>query len=453
MQIIQFQTPALGDNSYLVVAGHQAAAVDPQRDVRPYLEAAERHGVTITHVFETHIHNDYISGGPELAARGATIVAPAAADLGFEYTAVEDGDEVTVGDARLRAVAAPGHTYEHHAYLALDEQNEIRGVFSGGAILIAGAGRSDLLGPDHSETLARLQWDTGRRLREMLPNTAEVLPTHGAGSFCSSGSSTDDRRAPLAVELGRNPLFTSGGYDEFRALHLDARPTPNYYRHMAPINREGAAVHGEPPRPRLLEPDELVTLAADGVTVVDVRSRHDYTRGHIPAAVDIEESGSMLAYASWMLPFNSPMALVTYEAEQADRVTTDFFRIGFEDIRGYLPHESWVQAGRELATLEAVDLDEARRIAREGTMPVLDVRFAHEHAETPLPGALQLPVDELPQWTDQAPSGDALVICASGQRAVMAASFLERTGRRVLALSEGGAEELREGKTAGLSGS
>jgi hydroxyacylglutathione hydrolase len=445
MKIIQFVADALGDASYLVVGEGAAAVVDPQRDVRPYLKAAEERGVPITHVFETHVHNDYISGGPELAERGATIVAPKDSKLDFPHTPVADGDEVAFGGVRLRAVAAPGHTYEHTAYLALDEAGAVQGVFSGGALLMSAAGRTDLLGPDHTEELTRLQWESGARLRQLLTPEAEVLPTHGAGSFCSGGSATADRRATLAEELGRNPVFTSPSYDAFRAVHLASpAPIPRYYRHMAPINRKGPRIYGAPPVPELLDPDRLVQLAGEGASVVDVRNRDDYTRGHLPFAVDIEESGSMLAYVGWLLPFNTPMALVSYDGTQAERVTTDLFRIGYEDVRGYLPHQAWVAAGRELTGMDVVDVDEAARILQSERMPVLDVRFAYEHESEPLPGALALPVDQLPEWADNTPAGPVLLVCASGQRSTMAASFLAQRGKHVVTFKDGGASDIKE---------
>lgn len=443
MRIQQFVVDSLGDASYLVIAGSEAAVIDPQRDVRPFVEAASAAGAEIRYVFETHVHNDYISGGPELAARGAQIIAPAEAKLEFPHRPIRDGEEVAFGGIRLRAVHAPGHTYEHTAYLAIDEDEKIAGAFTGGAILMAAAGRTDLLGPDHTETLTRLQWETARRLSEMLDPSAEVLPTHGAGSFCSSASIGADRRAPLSVELERNPVLASQTYEIFRSLHLaDPGPIPAYYRHMAPINRRGAEVFGEPPVPPLLHP-EAVREFAWAQRLVDVRARDDFARASVPGALEIEESGAMLAYVSWLLPFNTPLALLTYDEEQARRVTTDLFRIGYEKVRGYLPFQRWLDAGFETASLPAVYTQEAAEILRVGRMPVLDVRYRNELASDPLPGALQHPLEDITRWAKDAPKGKSLVVCASGQRATMAASFLRTLGHEAIPLIEGGVADLR----------
>jgi hydroxyacylglutathione hydrolase len=443
--IIQFVADSLGDASYLVVSGTQAAMIDPQRDIRPYLESAKSHGATITYVLETHVHNDYVSGGRELAQLGAAIVAPAGSNLEFPHTPVSDGDEIAIGDAVLRAVAAPGHTYEHTAYLAVEANGDIRGAFTGGAILMAAAGRSDLLGPDHSEELTKLQWETAHRLSEMLPPSAEILPTHGAGSFCSTSGANVGRRGPLAEELSRNPVLNSPTYEVFRELHLSgAAPIPGYYKHMGPMNKRGPKVYGAPPTPALLQVDEFVRLAEDGVTVLDVRKRQDYGRGHVPFAYEMEESNSLLAYAGWLVPFNAPLALVTYDATQAERVTADFFRIGYEDVRGHLPHDAWVSAERELSTLPAMSRDEVAKVLIGESMPVLDVRFAYEQANTPLTGAVPAPVDRLHEWADKVGKGPVGVVCASGQRAAMAASFLRARGVDARALVEGGADDVQK---------
>lgn len=442
MEIVQFVTQSLGDNSYLVVSGNRAAVIDAQRDVRPYLEAARARGATIEYAFETHVHNDYISGGRELAALGATIVAPAKAGLQFPHRGIADGDEVAIGGTRLQAVAAPGHTYNHTAYLAIDETGTTKGVFSGGAVLIASAGRSDLRGHEHTEELTRLQWESAKRIAELVPMTGEVLPTHGAGSFCSSAGAAMERRALLAEEFERNPLFTSETYDLFREIHLATKAaTPVYYQYMSGINRAGAKVFGSPPTPAHLDEQQLAKALANGVPVVDVRSRFAYIAGSIPGTLAVEEADSLLAYIDWILPFNSPLALVTEEPVQAERVTTDLFRIGYEEVRGFLPFGEW--QGRLSEPLRSVSLEDAAEIVRLRKMPVLDVRFAQERELDPLPGALDRGIDEFQKWQGIVPDEQVLVVCASGQRSSIVASVLRARGHDVLVLPDGGATDLK----------
>lgn len=439
MQVFQFVADALGDSSYLLVSEGRAAAVDPQRDVRPLVAAAEAHGATIEFVFETHVHNDYLSGGRELAALGARVVAPAKAHLAFPHLPIEDEGEIAVGGATVRAVLAPGHTYEHTAYIGLDERRNAQAAFTGGALLMGSAGRSDLLGPDHTAELTRLQWESAQRIRNILPAAASLFPTHGAGSFCSTTGSAMERSGPLSVELQRNPALTTHTSAEFSAIQLaSASPIPGYYPYMAPINRSGPKVFGTPPRPRLLSIDDV---AGARETVIDIRPRQVYSTAHIPGSIEIEESNSLLAYVGWVVPFNSPIVLIAEDQAQAERVTLDLFRIGYEDVRGYLPFSAWTGAGRAVESLPHVDARRAREMFRDEEMAVMDTRFSSEQFDRPIPGALRLPFDELSVWAESAPAR-GLVVCASGQRATMAASILKRDGRDVIALVEGGAEDL-----------
>ncbi|GIW19427.1 MAG: MBL fold metallo-hydrolase [Tepidiforma sp.] len=438
MKTIQFVAEALGDASYLVVSGREAAVIDPQRDIRPFVKAAREHGAEIRYVVETHVHNDYVSGGPELAALGAEVIAPAAGRLEFPHRPVADGDVITLGDAKLLVTAAPGHTYEHLAYLGVTPSGKVRGAFTGGALLMAAAGRTDLLGPDHTEELTRLQWETAQKLRRLVPPSADVLPTHGAGSFCSATGTDLGRCGPMAAELLRNPALASQSYEEFRALHLATEmPIPGYYKYMAPINRKGPKVYGEPPRPRPLSEAVLLGLGSD-TWVVDVRRREDYAAGHLPGSLEIEESTSMLAYVGWLIPFDAPIALVTYDRLQAERVTVDLFRIGYEHVVGYAPAAELTLTART-ETVSAAEIAEA---LRSGRVPVLDVRYAQELRDEPVPGARPLPFDALPEWAREV-EGPVLVSCASGQRAAMAASYLERRGAAARPFIAGGAADVR----------
>jgi hydroxyacylglutathione hydrolase len=452
MKILQFVADALGDASYLLIDGDVAAAIDPQRDVRRIRQAAAEHNTEIKYVFETHVHNDYLSGGRELAALGAQVVAPALGKLEFPHISVNEGDELQIGGARLKVIAAPGHTYEHTAYLALGPDEKVAGAFTGGSLLMGGAGRSDLLGPDHTEELTRLQFETAQRLAKLVPSMAEVLPTHGAGSFCSTTGMPDDRRGPMRDELERNAALTSGTLEVFRMVHLlSLGPIPGYYRYMAPINRSGPKVYGDPPRPTLLAPDTLVALQQAGVHVLDVRPASHYISGFIPGSIEMEESGSLLAFAGWLVPFNAPIALVSIDERQAERVTADLWGIGYEDVRGFLPYERWVAEGRETATLPTASLEEAAEALVTQSVPVLDVRFSNEHHDLPLPGAIERPVNQLPDWADSVDDEPHLVICESGQRSAMAASILAAKGKPVTAVIGGGASavlRMMKGKAA-----
>jgi hydroxyacylglutathione hydrolase len=443
VEIIPFVTESLGDSSYMLVSGEEAAIIDPQRDTRPYVAAAEARGARIARVLETHVHNDYISGGPALAGLGATVVAPSLGKYAFPHQPVREGDVVRIGSVELTAVATPGHTFEHTAYL-LTHAGRPHAVFSGGSILVGAAGRSDLLGPDNTPELTRLQYESSKRLAAMLTLESQVLPTHGAGSFCSSTSGPTERTSSLSLELARNPALTSGDFETFKHIQLEVpMPTPAYYQFMAPINRAGDRTAPAPPAPRRLSPAQLVEVQAAGVPLLDLRARSEYSAAHVPGAIALEECPSLLGYVSWLYPFDTPLGLVTYDSHQAERVTGDLFRVGYEHVRGYLPFHEWLEQGHDSESFDAVELPEAVDLAAHDDVEILDVRFEREHIQAPLPGARQLPIDQLREWAPTIGKGPFLVVCASGQRATIVASYLAARGAEARPLIRGGATDLR----------
>ena len=253
-------TAGLGDNSYVLASKGVALVVDPQRDVARYLAAAEAMGAPIRYVLETHLHNDYVSGGQELrAAAGARIVGPAAARFAFPFIGVAEGDELTLGDLRIAAMETPGHTPEHMAYLVYAPGADApTAAFTGGSLMVGGAGRTDLMGEELADGLTRAQYRTLRRLAD-LPDAVRVLPTHGAGSFCgAAGPARRERVSTLGEERRQNVALAAPDEDTFVRDQLSSLLAyPAYYRHMAPINRAGPTVLGGPRVLRVLDPDAV----------------------------------------------------------------------------------------------------------------------------------------------------------------------------------------------------
>jgi rhodanese-related sulfurtransferase len=388
------------------------------------------------------VHNDYVSGGRELAALGAEVAVPAGSGIEFPHRELADGDEVAIGLARLRAVRAPGHTQHHTAYLAIDEQGRTRGCFTGGSIIIGGAGRTDLLGPEHTEELTRQQFESARRIATLMPASAEVLPTHGAGSFCSSSPGVGERRAPLAADRARNPVLTSPDAAAFAAIQLaNPGPIPAYYQHMAPINRRGPRVYGSPPVAEALTPDQLEAARTGGAFVVDVRSRFAFADAHVPASLSIEEGDATLAYVSWLTPFDADLVLVSLDEQQATRMTVDLLRIGYEHVRGFLPFEAWAIA-RATSRLRTATADEAARRLAARDLPLFDVRFDYERNELAVDMATHRPIDRVLGWLSGESSDRMMVSCASGSRAATVGSALLAAGHDPLVFIDGGAADL-----------
>ena len=290
VEVLPIETPPLGDRSYLVHDGEAALVIDPQRDIDRVIALAADAGVRVTHVAETHVHNDYVTGGLALArAAGAAYLVNADDPVSFDRTPVSDGDLVEIGGMRVRALATPGHTYTHLAYVVEAGDGapggEIAGVFTGGSLLYGSTGRTDLLGPDATAALTRAQWASARRLARELPDAARIFPTHGFGSFCSATQS-DAASSTIGHEKLVNPVLTldEGPYLESLLAGLDAWPA--YYAHMAPANLAGPAGPDlSPPRPA--DAAELRRRIEAGEWVVDLRDRIAFAAGHVPGHVQL----------------------------------------------------------------------------------------------------------------------------------------------------------------------
>lgn len=451
MDLEVFHTPGLGDSSYLLASGGEALLVDPQRDAWRFLEVAERRGWRVRHVLETHVHNDYLSGALEThAATGAVIVAPARGRYEFEHRAVDEGDAVDLGALRVTAWATPGHTPEHLAWIVSSiDGGEPVAAFTGGSLLVGSAGRTDLLGPALTDALTRDQQRSLARLAK-LPDAARVLPTHGAGSFCSASPAGTERVSTIASERFVNPPFrlATEDFELFRTEALAGLGRyPDYYRHMAAINRRGPRVLGRLILPDGLDPAafEAKVKARAGAAVVDARDRDSYARAHLQGSLNIELDNAFAGYVGWLVPFAAPVLLVLPdEPDAVEHATTELIRIGYERVQGWLRGgvEAWAASGRPVASYETTSMEAAhaaRAAGRDGSM-LLDVRQPNEWAQGVVAGSRRIFVADLPGRIDDVPSDRPVtVFCRTGHRASMAASILANAGRDVRLVDRGGA--------------
>ncbi|MBA3552301.1 MAG: MBL fold metallo-hydrolase [Actinobacteria bacterium] len=446
-------TPGLGDNSYLIASDGEAALVDPQRDVGRLLSLADARGASVRSILETHVHNDYVSGAFDASrATGAEIVAPADGNYAFPYRGVKEGDEIRVGALRLVAMETPGHTPEHTCYLLYDATDVPIGVFTGGSLMVGGAGRTDLLGPELTEQLTRFQYRTLRRL-SALPDGVEVLPTHGQGSFCGTGSGPKERTSTLREERGRNAALSAPDEESFIGQQLSGLLAyPTYYWNMAPINRAGPRPMSEISAPAALGPEEVQRRIDAGAWVVDARNRKEFALAHLPRSINIEVGNQFASYVGWIVTFNDPLVLVLPDPEAArlGEAATQLARIGYERVEGYLRGgiRAWEGAGLEVRSFGTADIDDLCAAQAGGTPPrVLDVRQEKEWDAGHIPGSRHIFVGDLPERVGEVPSGDdeLWVACASGQRASIAASILDREGVAVRSVVSGGvADWLRD---------
>ena len=454
MKIEQFVIEGLGHQSYAILdtQSGEVAVVDPRRDVDIYQQAAQRAQARITHILETHIHNDYITGSRELAARtGATIVASALDPLHYEYQPVHEGERFNVGSLDFHVLATPGHTPEHVSYLLREQGNQApTALFSGGSLLAANAGRTDLLGKEMMLTLTRQQYHTLRRLLDTLPGQVRVYPTHGAGSFCLSTGSDSPRSTTIAQERMVNPAAVAKDEDEFIQRQIAGYSEyPAYYRYMGPTNREGPKVLGTLPTPPPFSPLEVQERLRMGVPLVDGRRREAFAREHIPGSLNIELDGSFGTYAGWTLPFNAPLMILIEDEDGRSEAVVQLIRIGYERVEGYVDGgiQAWKAAALPVNQFEEIDLETFyKRWSHHEPLVVLDVRRSDEWREGHIPDALHIHVGDLAQRVHELPKDQPIAtICQSGHRAEIAASMIAATGRKVTAVRNGMEDWLRKG--------
>ena len=426
-------TPELGDRSYVAHDRQTAVVVDPQRDIDRIEAVLDALKLRCAFVAETHVHNDYVSGGLELARRtGATYLLSGAEELPFERRGVADGDEFASGPLRVRVVATPGHTFDHVAYVIDD--GTAPAAFTGGSLLYGSVGRPDLLGAEHTEALARLQFHSARRLGELLTDDVPVYPTHGFGSFCSSGNIAITSASTIGAERVRNDAFATGDEDTFVARLIAALAAyPAYYAHMGPRTREGPTAADLSPV-RRVDPGELRQRIARGEWVVDLRGRVAFAHDHLTGTISIGLDTSFSTYLGWLIPWETPLTLVgETEGEVAD-AQRQLVRIGIDRPAG-----SAVGAIGDLGTSEArrgypvIGFDELSTLP---DLVIIDVRRADERREGHLAGSFHFPIHELLARVDEIPEGRLAVHCASGYRAAIAASLLDGYGRDVVLIND-----------------
>jgi len=435
------QTSSLGDRSYLAHDGQVAVVVDPQRDIDRILALAGRLGVRITQVAETHLHNDYVSGGLALAkVTGAAYLVAADDKVGFEWRPVSDGDEITVSARmRLRVVATPGHTFNHLSYV-LDGDDGPVGVFTGGSLLFGTTGRTDLLGKEHAHTLAEHQHASVRRLADLLPDGAQVWPTHGFGSFCSATQS-DAPESTIGRERTANPALRLETDDFVTQTLAGLDAYPAYYAHMGARNTAGADLIDLTPV-TVADPAELATRIAAGEWVVDLRSRKAFAHRHLTGTLSFGLDGPMATWLGWMAPWGAPITLLGDSAQQVADAQRELARIGIDRPAAAATGspEQWAGGDdtrlAQLITATFADLVAARTGTAPDELPaadvVLDVRMGNEWRTDHIDGAVHIPLPDLPQRLADVPAGTVWVHCGSGYRAAAASSLLRRAGRQVV---------------------
>lgn len=430
----QFYLGCLAHASYLLISGNEAVVVDPQRDVDIYLHAAEKHGATIRHIFETHLHADFVSGHKELAVRtGANIYIGARAGASFPHTDLTDGFELRVGKIRISALETPGHTPESVCLVITDEEKSLEpwAVLTGDTLFIGDVGRPDLSKSHTPAQLAGMLYDSlNLKLMNLLDNVL-VYPAHGAGSLCGRNMRAE-RSSTIGTERLTNYALQIKNKEDFvRQLTSNLPARPDYFAQDAEINRSGAAALSALPELQPLSPEELRSLINEGIIALDVRPTDRFAAGHVPGSVNIALSGQFASWAGTLLGLASRPVLISDTPEQISEARTRLARVGIEELRGYLEGgaDTWSKAGLQPGTISQVTVEALRDRLHAHPTSVLDVRREPEWQSAHIEGATWWPLDNFktspPEIDHAAPIA---VHCKSGYRSMIACSLLQRAG-------------------------
>ncbi|HEX6822062.1 MAG TPA: rhodanese-like domain-containing protein [Candidatus Sulfotelmatobacter sp.] len=436
MYFEQFYLGCLAHASYLLASEGEAVVVDPQRDVELYLKAAAEHGATIRHIFETHLHADFVSGHRELAARtGAKIYMGAQSGATFEHVPVGDGFELKFAKASIRVLETPGHTPESICLVVTDAEKSSApwAVLTGDTLFIGDVGRPDL-SPRHTPAqLAGLLYDSLHTKLMTLPDQVLVYPAHGAGSLCGKNMRAE-RSSTIGAERLTNYALQITSREEFiRQLTSNLPARPEYFAKDAEINRTGAAALSDLPAVPSISATELERMLKAGEVAVDVRPMDEFAAGHVPGSVNIALGGQFASWAATVLGLASHPVLITETDAQIEEARVRLARVGIEELDGYLAGgiAAWKRSGRPLAVVAQISAQELEQRLGAGKVQVLDVRREPEWDAGHLEGATWWPLDNFrvspPEIDHEVPLA---VHCKGGYRSMIAASLLQRAGFR-----------------------
>jgi hydroxyacylglutathione hydrolase len=430
MIIRQFFLPHIAHSSYLVAGSRTCAVIDPSRDIGRYTRAAHTMGLTITHILETHLHADFISGHLDLAkATGAGIYAPRAADCAYPHTPLKEGDEIRLEDIRFTVIGTAGHTPEHICYIATDiSRGETPvAIFSGDTLFVGDVGRPDLF-PGRAEELASLLFDNLHTKILALPDECEVYPAHGSGSLCGRAMAAK-RSSTIGYERKYNQALRIRDRNEFILALTSAMPAaPDHFTRCYAINRAGPALVRNLPEPVPIDPGSFFDrMKGNDAVVLDIRGYPGFSGLHIPGAWHIDLAGNFATNAGWVLPPGREILLVVDDEWQVKEATLQLHRVGFDRIAGFLDGGllAWGMCGLPIGRVPVISAGEVDALVRSGEAVLLDVRSGEEwqaaHAEQSLP----IPWHDLrTRYTELDPARHYIVMCKGGQRASIAASIL-----------------------------
>jgi hydroxyacylglutathione hydrolase len=434
IKVINIDTTTLGDRSYLVHDGKTAVIIDPQRDTDRFNDLLALENVKLEAVVETHIHNDYVSGGLELSRQhGAKYLINKDDEVAFEFQGVVNQQVLSFGTFAIRALHTPGHTYTHMSYELLDSISSSIGVFTGGSLLHGATGRPDLLGRNHANELAGLQYQSAHLLLDSIQDNAELYPTHGFGSFCSATPTLADS-STIADEKKTNPVLLND-LKTYVDLTMDALDVyPAYFKKMGHANSNPSTKVNLSEIPRM-SPHKILNEMKSGAWLVDLRNRKLWAKEHILGSVSLGIDGSLASYLGWLYPYEKKLYLFSDSSRDVLKAQRELVRIGIDCPNGSFvgPPDSF----ESTSSVRESTFAEFAATALGSQRVLLDVRQVHERRESYIDSSIFIPFYEVQARVTELPEGiEIWVHCASGYRASSIIGFIESSGRTPVLIND-----------------
>jgi len=435
MLLKHFFLGKIAHSSYILAGKNSCAVIDPQRDVDIYIDEARSQGVDITHIMQTHLHADFVSGHMDLAHKtGAKVYVAKSAKCTFDHVALTEGDTVELEDMVLQVLETPGHTPEHLCYVVIDKarsENPV-GAFVGDTLFVGDVGRPDLFPNLATELASKLYHSLHDKLLK-LPDYVEVYPAHGAGSLCGRAMGAK-WQSTIGYERNFNSTLLIKDKATFiKSLTEDMPPAPDHFSRCSDINRKGPARIAELPTLRELSPTAFMELLADpGCIVLDTRSYHAYAGQHLINAWHLDLNGNFPTFTGWVIPTDKEIMIVADDYKKALEATLWARRVGMDRIVGYLDGGmvAWSITGLPTGHIGLISAQELHDQLQKGDKIVLlDVRAPLEFEESHIEGAVNIPVADLrTRYNELDPDKTTVLICSSGNRSSLGASILKQQG-------------------------
>lgn len=445
MLIKHFFINKIAHSSYILAGSDICAVIDPQRDIDIYIEEARALGVKITHILQTHLHADFISGHMDLAKKtGAKIYVAKSAKSDFEHVAVSQGDTFEIEDIVIKVLETPGHTPEHLCYVVIDTSRGEDPVcaFTGDTLFVGDVGRPDLF-PDIAQELAEKLYHSLHDKILKLPDFCEVLPAHGAGSLCGRAMGAK-WRSTIGYERKYNAALQIKDKSEFiKSLTQDMPPAPDHFSRCSDINRKGPALVSKLPQMHELNAETFKEMIEkESITVIDTRSYLAFGSQHIPGAWSLDFNSNLPTFAGWVLPLDKDILVVSGSYKEAEKTNVWLRRVGQDRIVGYLDGgmAGWAVKGYKSNHVTQISSEDLHQMVTGSEKFVLiDVRARQEFEDSHIEGAINFPVADLRNRHTELKKEDAIIlICSSGNRSSLGASILSQHGFKKLHNVAGG---------------